>query len=128
MSDRPNYKYTKDHEWVSLEGEAAKVGITDYAQAELGDVVYVDLPKAGAIVEKGQSMFTVESVKAVSDIYAPVDGEIIEVNESLNSSPQQINEDPFNGGWMVKIKVKTTDFSHLLDVNSYNEHVLSVSK
>lgn len=128
MAERPNCKYTKDHEWMHLEGDAATVGITDFAQAELGDVVYIDLPSVGALVEKGKSMFTVESVKAVSDIYAPVDGEIIEVNDSLSSSPQLVNEDPFKGGWMVKIKASNTDTSHLLDVESYNAHVLQVSK
>lgn len=128
MSQRPAYKYTKDHEWANVEGSEATVGITDYAQAELGDVVYVDLPSVGAAVTKGSSMFTVESVKAVSDIYAPVDGEIVAVNSELSSSPQLVNEDPFNGGWMVKIKTTNADLSALMDVDAYNSHVSSVSK
>ena len=129
MSERPlDFKYTKDHEWMKLEGEVASVGITDYAQGELGDVVYVDLPTVGTKVSQGSSMFTVESVKAVSDIYSPVDGEIIEVNKELASSPQLVNEVPFTGGWMVKIKTVNPQLSHLLDVGAYNDHVTSVSK
>jgi glycine cleavage system H protein len=128
MSNRPReYKYSKDHEWLREAESNVIVGITDYAQEELGDVVYVDLPKVGQSVSHGSPMFTVESVKAVSDIYAPVDGEIIEVNQELVSSPQLVNESPFEEGWMVKIK-PTSDASHLMDVEAYNQHVSSVSK
>ncbi|MBS1833652.1 MAG: glycine cleavage system protein GcvH [Acidobacteria bacterium] len=96
------YKYTKEHEWVAPDGT---VGITDHAQKELGDIVYVDLPKPGATVETGKSFGSVESVKAVSDIYSPVDGEIAEVNEVLTSAPEKLNEDPHATAWLVKIKL-----------------------
>ena len=96
------YKYTKEHEWVAPDGT---VGITDHAQKELGDIVYVDLPKPGATVETGKSFGSVESVKAVSDIYSPVDGEIAEVNEMLTSAPEKLNEDPHATAWLVKIKL-----------------------
>ncbi|BDC51060.1 glycine cleavage system protein GcvH [Bryobacterales bacterium F-183] len=96
------YKYTKEHEWVAPDGT---VGITDHAQKELGDIVYVDLPKPGAAVETGKSFGSVESVKAVSDIYSPVDGEIAEVNEALTTAPEKLNEDPHGAAWLVKIKL-----------------------
>src|SRR3979490_3284498 len=97
-----NFRYTKEHEWVSVEGDTGTVGITDHAQSELGDIVYVDLPKAGAHVNKGKSLGSVESVKAVSDIYSPVSGEVIEVNESLTTAPEKLNEDPHGAAWLVK--------------------------
>jgi glycine cleavage system H protein len=96
------YKYTKEHEWVAADGT---VGITHHAQKELGDIVYVDLPKVGTAVEVGKSFGSVESVKAVSDIYAPVTGEVAEVNESLSTSPEKLNEDPHGSAWLVKIKL-----------------------
>ncbi len=98
------YKYTKEHEWVAPDGT---VGITDHAQKELGDIVYVDLPKPGTAVETGKSFGSVESVKAVSDIYSPVDGEITEVNEALTSAPEKLNSDPHASAWLVKIKLST---------------------
>jgi glycine cleavage system H protein len=129
MTERPkSYLYTKDHEWAKVESDIVTVGITDYAQSELGDVVFVDLPAIGASVSKGSSMFTVESVKAVSDIYSPFDGEIIEVNSSLPDSPQAVNETPFTDGWMVKIKTSSQANTELMDLDAYNNHVLSVSK
>ena len=100
-SDR---QYTKDHEWVKIEGAEARVGITDYAQKQLGDVVYLDLPEVGRSVKKGESFGSVESVKAVSDLYAPVDGEVVEVNSSLSERPELINKDP-HGAWMIVLKV-----------------------
>ena len=96
------YKYTKEHEWVAADGT---VGITHHAQKELGDIVYVDLPKAGTAVEVGKSFGSVESVKAVSDIYSPVTGEVAEVNESLTTDPDELNEDPHGSAWLVKIKL-----------------------
>lgn len=96
------YKYTKEHEWVAADGT---VGITHHAQKELGDIVYVDLPKAGTAVEVGKSFGSVESVKAVSDIYSPVTGEVAEVNESLTTAPEKLNEDPHGSAWLVKIKL-----------------------
>ncbi len=128
MSSRPECLYTKDHEWVRVEENIAVVGISDYAQLELGDVVYVDLPSVGTKVEKGNSMFTVESVKAVSDIYAPVDGEIVEINSELADSPQHVNEDPFSSGWMVKIKSDSLNLEDLMSLAEYNKHVEDVSK
>jgi glycine cleavage system H protein len=98
------YKYTKDHEWIDLAGDRGKVGITDYAQAQLGDVVYVELPEVGARLKQGQSFGTIESVKAVSELYSPVTGEIVEVNGALKDKPETINADP-HASWMVVIKL-----------------------
>jgi glycine cleavage system H protein len=98
-------RYTKDHEWVRVEGETATVGITDYAQTQLGDIVYVELAQVGGQVKAGSPMGTIEAVKAVSDIMCPVSGEIIEVNEDLASTPEKIKESPYGDGWMVKIKM-----------------------
>ncbi len=98
-------RYTRSHEWVRQEGDVATVGITDHAQDELGDVVFVELPEKGATFAAGDAFGVVESVKAVSDLYAPVGGEVVEVNEALNDSPEKINEDPYGGGWILKLHV-----------------------
>src|SRR5919112_4997991 len=100
----PHYKYTKDHEWIELSGDRGKVGITDYAQQQLGDVVYMELPEVGAKLKAGQSFGTIESVKAVSELYAPVSGEVVDVNTALKSKPEAVNSDP-HGSWMVAIKL-----------------------
>src|SRR6201988_2695666 len=100
-----NFRYTKEHEWVLVEGDTGTVGITDHAQNELGDIVYVDLPKVGAKVEKGKSLGSVESVKAVSDIYSPVSGEVIATNELLTSAPEKLNGDPHGAAWLVKVRL-----------------------
>jgi glycine cleavage system H protein len=100
-----NFRYTKEHEWVLVEGGAATVGITDHAQAELGDIVYVDLPKVGAHVEKGKSFGSVESVKAVSEIYSPVSGDVTEANKAAADAPETLNSDPHGAGWLVKIRL-----------------------
>ena len=100
-----NFRYTKEHEWVKVEGAAATIGITDHAQSELGDIVYVDLPKVGATVEQGKTFGSVESVKAVSDIYAPVSGEVTAINEILNTTPERLNSDPHGDAWLIKIKL-----------------------
>jgi glycine cleavage system H protein len=106
MSNTPeDLSYTKDHEWVRVKGNEATVGITDHAQQQLGDVVYVELPKVGDKFEASEPFGSVESVKAVSEIYMPVSGAVIEVNESLNESPEQVNEDPYGDGWMIRIKI-----------------------
>ena len=97
-------QYTKSHEWVRVEGDTATVGITDHAQDELGDVVFVELPEQGATLESGDSFGAVESVKAVSDLYAPVGGEVVEVNDALEDSPEKINEDPYGEGWILKLR------------------------
>ena len=100
-----NYKYTKEHEWILVEGDTGTIGITDHAQHELGDIVYVDLPKAGAAVEMGKALGSVESVKAVSDIYSPVNGEVLESNAELAAAPELLNADPHGAAWLVKVKL-----------------------
>ena len=100
-----NYKYTKEHEWILIEGDTGTIGITDHAQQELGDIVYVDLPKAGTAVERGKALGSVESVKAVSDIYSPVNGEILESNADLATAPEKLNADPHGAAWLVKVKL-----------------------
>ena len=100
-----DFRYTKEHEWVKAEGETATIGITDHAQEELGDIVYVDLPKVGTTVQQGKSLGSVESVKAVSDIYAPVSGEVTEINELLAGSPEKLNADPHGAAWLVKVRL-----------------------
>ena len=104
MSVPQDLQYTKSHEWVRTEGETATIGITDHAQDELGDVVFVELPDEGATFDAGESFGTVESVKAVSDLYTPVGGEVVEVNSALNDAPEKINEDPYGEGWIVKLR------------------------
>ena len=112
-------KYTKDHEWIDLSGDRGRVGITDYAQQQLGDVVYVELPEVGAHLEQGDSFGTVESVKAVSELYAPVSGEVVEVNASLKDKPEQLNADP-HGSWLVAIKLSApVESNGLLDAAQY---------
>ncbi len=103
--DPENLRYTKEHEWVLVEGDIGTIGITFHAQEELGDIVYVDLPKAGTVLEQGKTIGSVESVKAVSDIYTPVSGEVVEVNASLADSPEILNKEPYGAGWLVKIKL-----------------------
>lgn len=121
MSIPDNLKYTKDHEWVRLEGEFAFVGITHHAQDQLGDVVFIELPAVGAEVAAGDTFGTVESVKAVSDLYAPISGEVVEINEALVDTPEVVNQDPYGEGWMVKVKV-TGDPSDLLTPEEYGQH------
>jgi glycine cleavage system H protein len=103
---RDDLKYTKEHEWVKLEGDKATMGVTDYAQKELGDVVFVELPEVGGMVEQMKSFGTIEAVKAVSDIFSPVSGEIVEVNTKLSAQSNLINTDPYGEGWIIKIKIK----------------------
>jgi glycine cleavage system H protein len=100
-----NYKYTKEHEWILVEGDTGTIGITDHAQQELGDIVYVDLPKPGTGVEIGKALGSVESVKAVSDIYSPVNGEVLESNAELATAPEKLNADPHGAAWLVKVKL-----------------------
>ena len=101
-----NYYYTKDHEWIKLDGDVGTIGITDFAQKQLGDVVYVELPEAGAELASHQSLGVVESVKAVSDVYSPITGEVVEVNEDLNDTPELLNDDPHGKGWIIKMRIK----------------------
>ena len=104
-----NFRYTKEHEWVKVEGDTATVGITDHAQKELGDIVYVDLPKPGATAEKGKTVGSVESVKAVSDIYSPVSGEVTAANDLLATAPEKLNQDPHGEAWLFKLKLSSPD-------------------
>jgi glycine cleavage system H protein len=120
-SDR---RYTKEHEWIKIEGDIATVGITEFAQSELGDVTYVEVPKVGQSLTRGQAFGVVESVKAVSDIYAPVAGEVVEVNESLADAPETVNASPYEGAWMVKLRVANPgDTEGLLSAEEYQQHV-----
>lgn len=113
-------KYTQDHEWVRVEGDVATVGITDFAQGELGDIVFIDIATLNESLDKEAVFGTVEAVKTVSDLFMPVSGEIIEVNTELESNPEQVNEDPYGKGWMVKIKLSdANEVNNLLDVNAY---------
>jgi glycine cleavage system H protein len=113
-------QYTRSHEWVRTEGDTATIGITDHAQDELGDVVFVELPEVGATFDAGDSFGTVESVKAVSDLYTPVGGEVVEVNEALNDQPEKINEEPYGEGWIVKLRVSDGG-SGLLSASDYEQ-------
>lgn len=125
MAYPTQYRYTKEHEWINLEGTQAKIGITEHAQSELGDVVFVELPAVGTQLKKGDNLGTVESVKAVSDIYAPLSGKVIEVNTKLESAPETINQDPHGEGWLVVLEVAdSSEADHLLDAASY-ENVIA---
>jgi len=125
MSNVPNeLKYAKTHEWVRLEGDVATVGITEFAQSELGDVVYVDLPTVGRVLQAGDSFGSVESVKTVSDVYAPVAGEVIETNEALGAQSELINSDPYGKGYMVKLRVSDpSQIESLLDAAGYTASI-----
>jgi glycine cleavage system H protein len=115
------YKYTKEHEWIDLAGEQGKIGITDYAQQQLGDVVYIDLPEVGTKLKQGQSFGTIESVKAVSELYAPVTGEVIDVNSALKDKPETVNSDP-HGSWMISVKLTNpAESGALLDASQYQQ-------
>jgi len=115
-----NLKYTKDHEWVRVEGDIAYVGITDFAQGELGDIVYVEIETLNEEIEMGDVFGTVEAVKTVSDLFMPISGEIIELNEKLESEPELVNSDPYGDGWMVKIKIDNiSQLDELLDLDGY---------
>ena len=114
-------KYTKDHEWLRLSEGAGQVGITDYAQEQLGDVVYVELPKVGRVLAQGDQFGSVESVKAVSDLYCPVSGEVVEVNSALETQPELVNKDP-HGSWMIVVKLTSPDeLESLIDADAYGE-------
>ena len=125
-----DFRYTKEHEWVKLEGDVATVGITDYAQHELGDVVYVELPSAGAKVEAGQAFGTVESVKSVSEIFSPVTGEVTEANATLADKPETINQDAHGAAWLVKIRASNAagDLSSLMDAAAYEAYIAEQEK
>lgn len=120
-------KYTEEHEWVQVDGELAIVGITDFAQDQLGDVVFIELPEVGTIVEAGKPFGVVESVKAVSDIYAPVSGEVVEVNQELTDAPEVLNTSPYEDAWMVKIQMEDSgQLEDLMDAEKYRAFVEEV--
>jgi glycine cleavage system H protein len=124
-----DFRYTKDHEWVRIEGASATVGITDYAQHSLGDIVYVELPKVGARLEAGKAFGTVESVKAVSEIYAPVSGEVTEVNTALGDAPEKLNQDPHGAAWLLKLKpANPAEANALMDARAYEGYVAEKEK
>ncbi len=122
MNVPENLKYTKDHEWAKIDGDVATVGITDYAQGELGDVVFVELPEVDATVTKGETFGTIEAVKAVADLFAPVSGTVVEINPKLESTPETVNQDPYGEGWMIKIKMSDPgEVNDLLTAEQYKE-------
>ncbi|HET9995623.1 MAG TPA: glycine cleavage system protein GcvH [Candidatus Acidoferrum sp.] len=124
-----NYRYTKDHEWIEVKGDLATIGITDYAQHELGDVVFVELPKPGTRIETGKSFGTVESVKAVSEIYAPASGEVIEANGELHNTPEKINTDPHGAAWLIKVRLtNSAELSGLMDAAAYEAYIAAKAK
>ena len=124
MNFPEEFKYTEDHEWVLVEDDIVTVGITDFAQDQLGDIVFIELPEVGDTLEVGKTFGVVESVKAVSDVYAPVSGEVVEINEELPDEPEALNNSPYEAGWMVKIKLAdTATLDSLMDVSTYQEFV-----
>ena len=119
-----NFRYTREHEWVRVDGNTGTIGITDHAQQELGDIVFVDLPKTGTRVEQGGTLGSVESVKAVSNVYAPVSGEVIEINQALASAPEKLNTDPHGEAWLVKIRLSATkELERLLSAADYQAYI-----
>ncbi len=124
MNIPQDLKYTKDHEWVRVEGEVATIGITDFAQGELGDIVFVEVETEGETLDKEETFGSVEAVKTVSDLFMPISGEITEFNEEVESNPEIVNEDPYGKGWMVKVKISdTSELDDLLDAEAYQELV-----
>lgn len=125
---KENLLYSKDHEWVSREGDVVVVGVTDYAQHELGDVVFVDLPAAGKALKKGDPAANIESVKAVSDVYSPVTGKVIEGNAKLGDNPELVNQDPFGAGWIFKVSVEqASELEELMDFAKYEEYLKGIA-
>jgi glycine cleavage system H protein len=124
MNTPAELKYTEEHEWVKLEGKEALVGITDYAQGELGDIVFVELPAEGKAVKQGEVFGTIEAVKTVSDLYAPVSGKVVAINKALNDRPEAINKSPYTDGWMIRIAVDNpVEMEKLLNADGYKTHV-----
>ena len=122
MSIPDNLLYTLEHEWIKIDGKIATIGITDFAQSELGDIIFLEFPALNSVFNKGEIFGTIEAVKTVSDLYMPIDGEICEINDILNDNPEKVNEDPYKDGWMVKIKIdKNVDLDGLLNAEKYNQ-------
>ena len=124
MNIKENYRYTKDHEWLNVVGEEAFIGVSDHAQGELGDIVFIEVPTVGEELEKGESFGTIEAVKTVADIFMPVSGEVIEFNDDLEANPELVNQDPYEKGWVIKIKITDpSEISELLDAAGYTAHI-----
>jgi glycine cleavage system H protein len=124
MNIPSNLKYTEDHEWIKVEGDTAVIGVTDYAQQQLGDVVFVEIETEGETLDKGETFGTIEAVKTVSDLFMPVGGEVLEVNPKLEETPEIVNQDPYGDGWMVKIKLAdVADVEELLSPEAYQENI-----
>jgi len=125
MNIKENLKYAKTHEWVRVDGEYAYIGISDFAQSELGDIVYVDVPTVGENLSKGDVFGTIEAVKTVSDVYLPISGEVIEFNEALATNPELINKDPYGEGWIVKVKMTNpAEIDNLLSADDYKAAIM----
>ena len=125
----PNTRYTKDHEWIRIDGDVGTVGITNYAQSQLGDIVFVELPEIGKKLAKGREAAVVESVKAASDVYAPASGEVIEINGELEGAPATVNEDAEGNGWFLRIKLSSLgDLDDLMTAEAYDQYVESISR
>ena len=124
MNIPDNLRYTREHEWISLDGNVVTIGVTDYAQEQLGDIVYVEFPKEGELVNSGETFGVLESVKAVSDCYTPVAGKIVEVNEPLADTPETVNEDCYGEGWLIKVELNnTSEMDAFMDANAYKAFV-----
>ena len=124
-----DYRYTKDHEWVKVDGSTGTIGITDYAQNELGDVVFVEFPKVGVRVEAGKSFGTVESVKAVSELFCPVSGEVAETNSQLSDTPEKINQDPHGAAWLIRVKLSNAnEIASLMDAKAYEAYIATKTR
>lgn len=127
MNIPENLKYTRDHEWIKVDGELAFIGITDYAQSALGDIVFVDVETVGETLEKGESLGTIEAVKTVEDVYMPVSGEVLEFNEKVKDQPDLLNKDPYGDGWIIKIKLtQPAKLDDLMDATSYKAYIESL--
>lgn len=122
MNIPDNLKYTKDHEWALIEGDTATIGITEYAQGELGDVIFIELPAVGTHVSKGDAIGTIEAVKTVSDVYAPLSGEVVEINEAIKDASELVNKDPYGAGWIAKVKISdVSEINNLLTPEDYKK-------
>lgn len=121
MNIPTDLKYSKDHEWVKIEGDIATIGVTDFAQSELGDIVYVDIDTEGDSLDAGEVFGSIEAVKTVSDLFMPLSGEVTEFNEALEDSPELVNSDPYGNGWIIKVKVSDLNAEELLDAEAYKE-------
>jgi glycine cleavage system H protein len=129
MTYPPSYRYTKQHEWLDIKGNVGTIGITDYAQHELGDVVFVELPKPGTKVQAGKSFGNVESVKAVSEVYAPVSGEVVEANAELEATPEKLNSDPHISAWLIRLKLTDpSELNQLMDAKAYESFISDKNK